>query len=437
MAHCLGAARGYDPPDERVAREDTQGPRNRSVKTLYYLQVVFRRIARVLSPPVIWLIMPAKMFAWRTRRLWVRRLILEITTATDFMMVFANTQNVAMLLHHSAYGGNFVFGKALMVVDHEPADREIRQPTMRGNRFMGIDVVSNDSMVFVTNAGPISAGPPTRDLIRGHIDTEIMTPRVRSLDLQSLRSECDDIIREWSADPMMAGMWQIRGAVTRVIFRVLAGLTLPRADADRITYNYARRFVEFSLFGRYMPFMLALLGTREGIRRDAYIPLRKLGVDGLTVDMTLFAAMFSVGTIVMKCVEIIRDEDIPYQKLGTRERMGFVIESLRLNPTVTSVHRIAEGDETIRVREFQVAVGPGDELAYPFACINRDASRFTDPTAFRLDRSPSEVAAVLSWSAGPHACPAKDLSILSTVLMLDALAARFDLRELKIYNLEF
>ncbi len=353
------------------------------------------------------------------------------------MMVFANTQNVAMQMHHGAYRGNFIFGKALMVVGHESADREIRQPTMRGNRFMGIDIVGNDPMVFVTNAGPIGAGPPTRDLIRRHIDTEIMTPRVRSLDMQSLGDECDEVIREWSADPQMAGMWQIRGAVTRIIFRVLAGLTLPKAQADNISYNYARRFVEFSLFGRYMPSMLALLGTREGIRKDAYIPLRKLGVDGLVIDMTLFAAMFSVGTIVMKCVEIVREQDIQYAKLGMRERMTFVIESLRLNPTVTSVHRIAEADETILIRGRRIDVGPGDELAYPFICINRDPSRFTDPAAFRLDRPPSEVAAVLSWSAGPHACPAKDLSILTTMLMLDALSARFDLRELMIYNLEF
>jgi hypothetical protein len=399
--------------------------------------VILRWIARRLSPPIIWLIMPAKLWAWRTRRLWLRRLLLEITTATDFAMVFANTQNVAMLIHQTAYRGNFIFGKAIMVVDHASADREIRQPTMRGNRFMGIDIVSNDAMVFMTNAGPISAGPPTRDLIRGYIDTEIMTPRVRSLDPESLRAECDEIVRDWSSDPQMAGMWQIRGAVTRVIFRVLAGITLPKAEADEITYNYARRFVEFSLFGRYLPSMLALLGTREGIRRDAYIPLRKLGVDSLVVDMTLFAAMFSVGTIVVKCVEIAREQGIQYEKLGDSERMGFVIESLRLNPTVTSVHRIAERDETVQIRGRTTRLGPGDELAYPFACINRDASQFTESAAFRLDRPPAEVAAVLSWSAGPHACPARDLSILSTVLMLDALASRFDLRGLKIYNLEF
>ncbi len=381
--------------------------------------------------------MPVKLFAWGPRWRWVRRLILEMTTATDFIMVFANTQNVAMQMHGAAYGGNFAFGKALMVVDHASADRDVRQPTMRGNRFMGIDIVGNDPMVFVTNAGPIGAGPPTRDLIRGHIDNEIMTPRVRSLDLQSVGIDCEEIVREWSADPQMAGMWQIRGAVTRIIFKVLAGLTLPKAQADSITYNYARRFVEFSLFGRYLPSMLGLLGTREGIRKDAYIPLRKLGIDGLVIDMTLFAAMFSVGTIVMKCVEIAREQDIQYEKLGLRERMSFVIESLRLNPTVTSVHRIAEGDEIVPIRGRKIAVGPGDELAYPFVCINRDSSRFAEPGAFRIDRSPDEVAAVLSWSAGPHACPAKDLSILSTVLMLDALAARFDLRELRIYSLEF
>jgi cytochrome P450 len=147
--------------------------------------------------------------------------------------------------------------------------------------------------------------------------------------------------------------------------------------------------------------------------------------------------MFSVGTIVIKCVEFAAHEAIPYGSLSLEQRMRFVIEAQRLCPTVTSVHRIVETPETVTVSGRQIHLQPGDEVAYPFLCINQDPSRFTDPTVFRLDRTPEEVAAVMSWSVGPHICPAKELSILLTVLMLDELATRYDLRRLRIANPEF
>ncbi len=407
------------------------------MRTAYLLQTLIRAVAQAVCRPLIWLLIPLKLFAWRTRYRWLRRLILEATSFLDFSMVFGLTQNEAMRMHGALYGGNFIFGKAVMVVDHETAELEIARPTLRGNRFMGIDIVSNDPMVFSTNAGPITTSQPTRRLIREYIDREIMTDPVRSLDLDSLRAECGPILADWSADPRMVDMWRIRGVVTRLFLRILAGQTLGKREADDITFQYARRFVEFSLFGRYLPFMLGVLGTREGIRRDAYVPLRSLGIDNLVIDMTLFAGMFSVGTIVMKCAEFAANNHVDYAALKPHERMLFVIESQRLCPTVTSVHRILERDETVTVRGREVGLGPGDEVAYPFICINRDPRRFDRPTEFRLDRPREEYARVLSWSTGPHVCPAKDLSILVTVLMLDTLAARRDLRETKIMNLEF
>lgn len=403
----------------------------------YYLLLGGRWVGRALSWPVIWLAKPVKLFAWRTRIRWLRGLLLEITTFLDFVMVFADVQNPTMQLHAAVYGGNFLFGKAVMVVDHAVAEREIAQPTLRGNRFMGIDIVSNDAMVFVTNVGPISTGQPTRSLIRGHIDQQIMTERVRSFTLDSLRAECAEILADWSADPKMTNLWRLRGAATRLFLRILCERTIPKAQADAITFAYTRRFVEFSLFGRYAPFLLGILGTREGIRRDAYIPLRQLGLDNVAIDMTLFAAMFSVGTIVMKCVEFAAQHEVDYAALPPHGRMGFVIEALRLYPTVTTVHRIVETEERVVVAGRELVLEPGSEVAYPFVCINRDARAFSAPDAFRLDRSREELGRVLSWSTGPHVCPAKDLSILVTVLMLDALAARQDLRTLKIYNLEF
>ncbi len=399
---------------------------------------MLRRIANGLSIPVIWLMLPVKLLAFRWRHNVVGRVLLEFTCLGDFLLVLANVQNAALRLHHRVYRGAFLFGKSVMVVDHAVAAREIVQPTLRGNRFMGLDLVSNDPGVFVTNAGPISTGQPTRRLIREYIDHQIMTPRVRALDYPALRTECAEILREWTADPKMAKMLSIRSTLTRLFIRVLAEKTLTKAEADSVTWHYFRRFAEFSLFGRYLPAMLGVLGTREAMRRGAYIPLRQLGVDNLAIDMTLFAAMFSVGTMVIKAVEFAREHNIDYAALSPMQRFAFVLEGYRLCPTVTTVHRIVEADETVEILGRPRTLRAGDEVDYAFVCINRDPRVFSVPEEFRLDRSPEELAKVLSWSAGPHVCPAKDLSIVSTVLMLDTLvAARGDLRRLRIFNLEF
>ncbi len=233
-------------------------------------------------------------------------------------------------------------------------------------------------------------------------------------------------------------MWSIRGAVTRLYLNLLADITLPKSQTDAVTFNYARRFVEFSMFGRYCPLMLGILGTREGIRKDAYVPLREFGLDNMVIDMTLFAAMFSVGTIVIKCLEFCRRFNIDYSLLDADQKVAFVIESQRLYPTVTTVHRILEQPETVEVAGQKLKLQAGDELTYPFWCINRDPDRFADPERFSLGRPMQELQAVLSWSAGRHVCPAKDLSIVSIVVMLDTLARREDLRKISVeWNLEF
>jgi hypothetical protein len=123
---------------------------------------MLRRIANVLSIPVIWLMMPVKLLAFRFRHNFIGRGLMELTCFGDVLLVLANVQNAALLLHHRVYRGAFLFGKSVMVVDYDIAAREIAQPSMRGNRFMGVDLVSNDSGVFVTNAGPINTGQPTR-----------------------------------------------------------------------------------------------------------------------------------------------------------------------------------------------------------------------------------------------------------------------------------
>ncbi|HEX9781691.1 MAG TPA: cytochrome P450 [Opitutaceae bacterium] len=399
---------------------------------------MIRKIARILSLPVIWLLRPVKIYAYCTRFALLRRFILELTTAVDFGLIFANIQNGAMRLHHQVFRGNYIFGKSVMIVGHARASQEIPRSRMRVSRFMGVHTLVHDPAVFVTNAGPISTSQPARGVLRRHMDEQFFTPEITTPDFGAMHAACTPILLEWAQDPKMAAsLWPIRGTVTRLVVKLLAKKDISRAEADRVTAAYLRRVGEFSVFGYYAPWLLGLLGSREGIRRDAFRPLQERGVDNLVIDMTLFAAMFSVGTIVIKSVEFTATYDIDYAALDRQQRVRFVIEALRLYPTVTCVHRILEEPEQVEVCGRVLQLRPGDEVAYPFVCINRDPARFADPDAFRLDRPDEEVEAVLSWSKGPHACPVKDLSVLLTVLMLDTLATRYDLRKLKIFDLEF
>jgi hypothetical protein len=247
---------GEDPGVNLLASGNVEAEDRR--KKLFML----RRIAHVLSVPVIWLMMPVKRCAFRFRDGFIGRALMEITCWCDFMLVLANVQNAVLLLHHRVWRGPFIFGKSVMVVDHAIAAREMAQPSLRGNRFMGVDLVSNDPGVFVTNAGPISTGQPTRRLIREYIDHQIMTPRVRAMDYGALRGECADILREWTADPKMATVLAIRGTLTRLFIRVLAERTLTQAESHDITWAYVRRFAEFSIFGRYLPSMLGILAPQ-------------------------------------------------------------------------------------------------------------------------------------------------------------------------------
>ena len=232
----------------------------------------------------------------------------------------------------------------------------------------------------------------------------------------------------------MDSMLVSRSTVTRIFLQVLAETTIRPDDASDVTFNYSRRFAEASLLGRYFPFLMGVLGTTERVRKDVYFKLEEYGIDPLTIGMTLFAATFSVGTIVIKSIELMQRHKIDYDSLDSQEKLTFVLECLRLYPTVTSVHRIVERDEEVLIAGRRVPLTAGDEVAYPFVCAHRDAERFPDPEALRLDRPPSAYASVLSFSAGPHACPAKDMGLMVTVLMLDALSRRYDLETLEIFS---
>jgi cytochrome P450 len=399
---------------------------------------LLRLLLHFVFIPINWIATPFRVWAWTTRWRFIRGVLLEILTVLDTLMVGVYIQNGALLRTQRLFGrGNFLFGKALMVVSHADAAAAIVRPQARGSLFMGLPIVAFAPGALATNAAPTAVSQPARRVLREHMDVHVLTPERQQQGLGRLRDRCAHVLDEWARDPDRDTQWSLRGAVTRVLSIVLADIDIPKAQADEITGHYIRRFAEYSAFAYFVPFVLGLLATDDKVREQVYMPLRRMGMNPLVIDMVLFAGMFSVGTITMKCVENLAEYDIDYSKLSEAERMAFVTESLRLWPTVSTVHRLVEEPEQVVVGRRTITIRPGQEIAYPLVCINRDPSVFKDPEAFRLDRPREEVDQILSWSRGMHGCPAKHISVAVTVLMLDTLAgAAGDLRKLKIANFE-
>lgn len=417
------------------ARPDTQPPPSPQlpIDPLAMARAALRPVSRA----VIKGLKPIKIYAYRTRSKPIKRLILELTSPIDLLLVVANIQDETMQLHEEIYGGNFVFGKAVAITSHARTSSEIIQRAMRCNHFMGLDIIAADSRVFATNAPSLNQCPPVREHTRAYLEREILPDAVRHLDYDAVARQCREILGDWKADPEMATMFGIRSTATRLFLKLLADVTVPAEEADAVTREYIRRFGEATLFYRHARFLMGLLGTHEALMRDVYLKLKQRGINLLTIEVTLFAAMFSVGTIVLKAISYAQEFGIDYRALDPEQRRRFVIEALRLYPTVTSVHRMVEQRESVNVAGHTLELEPGDEVIYPFICANRDPARFDAPNDLRLDRPQQELDAILSWSKGPHECPAKDLSIVVTQIMLDTLAERFDLSKLRILNLSF
>jgi cytochrome P450 len=398
---------------------------------------VLRLIAGCLSYLVVVALRPIKLFAYRSRWRPLKRLIIEVTTFIDWCLIWPNAQNGAMTLHPKAYGGNFLFGKAVMVTDHATTKRDIACPAHRGTRFMGVDIVSSDPNVFASDTGILNQNPPLRAWTRKYVDTHVMTPEVTTMDFAAVQRASAQILEDWRRREHMASMVVIRSTATRIFLRLLAGVTISEEESDRVTREYLRAFTESSLFHGYAPWMLGLLGTHERVRRETYFPLERRGIDLMAIDVTMFAAMPSIGTLVLRCVEDTKRYGIRYADLSHEQKRAFVYESVRLFPTVTTVHRRLTEPESVEVCGKEIRLEPGDEIAYPFVCSNRDPAVFSDPDAMDIGRTDEARDEVLSWSKGPYACPAKEHSIHVVIAMLDTLAERYELSRLRIFNPQF
>ncbi len=376
-----------------------------------------------MSKGLIYLLKPMKLFAYTTKFQFLRRLIIQFTAFIDFILSFLYGQNEVMEAHEKVYKGNFIFGHGVMKTDYDSTFDEIQKPSMRTNHFMGIPVVSGNE-VFVVNSPLISLGEPFRTVARNHINETLFNEDFYKLTYDDVNGKCARILDEWLADDNPENITKMRSVSTRMVIYMLQNMDVGKAISEKVTAAYLKHFIQLSLFKNYLPIATGLMGTEKKIKKDAFYPLIKMGVLPSVVDATLFAAMFSIGTLFAKCVDYLREHGIEYNSLNLEEKMKFVTEVVRLYPTVTTTHRILEAPETVTVAGKTLNLTEGDEIVYPFVCANKDKAAFECPHKIKLDRSEQDYDKVLSWSKGAHACPAKKFSVLVTVVMLDALNSK-------------
>ena len=100
---------------------------------------------------------------------------------------------------------------------------------------------------------------------------------------------------------------------------------------------------------------------------------------------------------------------------------GTVEESLRYEPPITLIPRIAR--EEIVIRDQTIRVGEIVQLS--IVAANRDPAQFSDPDRFDIGRDPR---GALSFGHGPHGCLGARLAREQTLVALELLFRRFGTR---------
>jgi cytochrome P450 len=95
-------------------------------------------------------------------------------------------------------------------------------------------------------------------------------------------------------------------------------------------------------------------------------------------------------------------------------------ESLRFDPPVLGLFRTSLEPTELHGVELPAKT----KLMVTYASANRDASVFSDPDSFRLDRTPEELRKHLSFGLGHHFCPGASLSRLEGRVTLRLFAER-------------
>ena len=98
----------------------------------------------------------------------------------------------------------------------------------------------------------------------------------------------------------------------------------------------------------------------------------------------------------------------------------WIEETLRHDTSTQLLARLLLEDLTLHGR----TAPAGSKLLFALGSANHDEDVFTDPERFDLDRSPEELAQILSFGGGRHFCLGANLARLEARVVLDSLVRR-------------
>lgn len=127
-------------------------------------------------------------------------------------------------------------------------------------------------------------------------------------------------------------------------------------------------------------------------------------------------------SLITNCLLRLLEEPARWQAVGEDSALidTAIEESLRFDPPVLGLFRTSLCPTTVHGIDLPAKT----KLMVTYAAANRDPSIFSDPDAFRLDRSAEELRHHVSFGLGHHFCPGASLSRLEARITLRLLTVR-------------
>ncbi|MGN6170286.1 MAG: cytochrome P450 [Solirubrobacteraceae bacterium] len=141
--------------------------------------------------------------------------------------------------------------------------------------------------------------------------------------------------------------------------------------------------------------------------------------------LLLIAGHVPVRNLIGNVVWLLLEHPTEHERLREDPALltSVIEESLRFEPPITAIPRIALEDVAVRDQTIRA----GEIVQLSIAAANRDPSRFPDPDRFDPARNPH---GVLSFGHGPHGCLGARLAKEQAMIALEVLVRRLstDLR---------
>jgi cytochrome P450 len=174
--------------------------------------------------------------------------------------------------------------------------------------------------------------------------------------------------------------------------------------------------------------MRRLLADRAGRERDDFLGLMAAAArDGEITEeeivgstlLLLIAGHVAVRNLIGNVVWLLLEHPAEHEQVRTAPSLlrSVIEESLRFEPPITAIPRIALEDVVVRDQTIRV----GEIVQLSIAAANRDPSRFPDPDRFDATRNPR---GVLSFGHGPHGCLGARLAMEQATIALEVLFRR-------------